>query len=178
MNATDAFLSGKVVDENGLPPLTADFTVVTEGSFQGRPGFIRVQEGRIDPEGTFVSTPLPHGKYFVRFFGILQNPGSPPEPRVSESRFFDFIYPSAETVSKASPFQLQSGETVHSVFQVPKPKWFGVAGRVIGNLPVSRESLYVMFQRDMGAWEESAFRSVPMGAFKARRDCILYLSMR
>lgn len=148
-NASDAFLSGKVVDENGLPPLTAHYTVVTEGNFKGRQGFIVVQEDRIDPDGTFVSA-LPPGKYFVRFFGILQNPASAPEPQISQSRFFDFVYPNAETVSEALPLQLQSGETMHSVFQVPRPRWFHVAGRVIGNLPVSHEDLYVMFQRDMG----------------------------
>lgn len=63
MNAADAFLSGKVVNENGLPPLTAHCTVIIEGSFQGRPGFVRVQEELIDPDGTFVSTPLCPGEY-------------------------------------------------------------------------------------------------------------------
>ena len=81
MNASDAFLSGKLVDENGLPLLTAHYTVVTEGSFKGRQGFIGVQKDRIDVDGTFVSPPLPPGKYYVRFFGILQKPASPPEPK-------------------------------------------------------------------------------------------------
>ena len=163
MNVSDALLSGKVVDENGLPPLTATYTLVTEGTFKGRDGFIVVQEDRIDPDGTFVSPPLPPGKYFVRFFGILQNPASPPEPRVSERRFFDFVYPNAETVPKGSPLQLQSGETVRSVFQVPSPKWFDVAGRVIGNLPVSPEGLYVSFQRDMGILPDVGGIGFPIG---------------
>jgi len=152
MNTSDAFVSGKLVDENGLPPLTAHYTVVTEGTFQGRHGFICFQgDHAIDPDGTFVSPPLPPGKYFVRFFGILQNvPASPPESRARQNRLFDFIYPNAETVSQASPLQIQPGETVHSVFQVPSPAWFDIAGRITGNLPVSHESLRVMFQRDIG----------------------------
>jgi hypothetical protein len=104
MNASDAFLGGKLVDENGLPPLTATYTVVTEGVFKGRQGFICVQEDRIKADGTFVSLPLTPGKYFVRFFGILQNPASPPEPRISESHFFDFIYPSAELCRRLRRF--------------------------------------------------------------------------
>jgi hypothetical protein len=150
MNASDAFLSGKLVDENGIPPLSAHYTVVTEGSFKGRQGFTSVQEDRIDPDGTFVSPPLAPGKYFIRFFGILHNPKSPPEPQVSQSRFFDLIYPNAETVAKASPFELQPGETVHYTFQVPSPTWFDVSGRIIGNPPVSHRNFHVSFQRDMG----------------------------
>jgi hypothetical protein len=165
MNFSDAFLSGKLVDENGLPPLTAHYTVVTEGTFKGRDGYIRFQSDyQIDADGTFVSPPLAPGKYFLRFFGILQNPASPPEPRVSERRIFDFIYPNAETVSKASPFQVQPGETVHSVFQVPSPTWFDVAGRIRGNLPVSHESFYVMFQRDMGILPDVGGTGFPISA--------------
>ena len=41
----------------------------------------------------------------------------------------------------------------HSVFQVPSPTWFDVAGRIIGNPPVSHESLCIMFQRDMSIVE-------------------------
>lgn len=149
MHASDAFLSGKLVDENGLPPLTATYTLVTEGNFQRRLGFLRVQEDRVDAEGTFVTGPLPPGKYFVRFFGVLQDPASPAEPRVHQNRLFDFLYRNAETVSKASPIQLQSGEKADCVFTVPKPRWFDVAGHVTGNLPVSDEGLYVMFERDM-----------------------------
>ena len=154
MNTSDTFLSGKLVDENGLPPLKAHYNLITEGIFRGRYGFICVQEDRIGPDGTFVSPSLPPGKYFVRFFGILQNPASPPESRVSQSRVFDVIYPNAETVSKGSRFELQSGETAHSVFQVSNPTWFDVAGRIIGNPPVSYESLCIMFQRDMGILHE------------------------
>jgi hypothetical protein len=32
MDGADAFLSGKLVDENGVRPLTAHYNVITEGS--------------------------------------------------------------------------------------------------------------------------------------------------
>jgi len=63
---------------------------------------------------------------------------------------FDFICPNAETVSKASPFQLQSGERCILCSRYLAPTSFDVAGRIIENLPVSHENFYVMFQRDMG----------------------------
>jgi hypothetical protein len=171
MNTSDALLCGKLVDENGLPPLTAHYTVLTEGSLNGRHGFISVQgDHQIDPDGTFVSPPLAPGKYFVRFFGRLQNvPASLSESRHPQSCAFDFIYPNAETVSKALPIHLHCGEAVHSVFRVPGPTWFDVAGRIKGNLPAPHDHLLVMFQRDMGILQDTGglgFPISPDGSFE------------
>ena len=153
MTIPGAFLGGKLVDENGRPPLTARFTVVTEGNFLGQRGFVRVQgDHMFRPDGTFASPPLLPGKYFLRFFGMLQDgPASGGDKAERQRRVFDFIYPNADTVSEAVPFDLRAGETMGSVFDVPEPAWFKIAGRVKGSLPVeNRNHISILFQRNMG----------------------------
>jgi len=44
MAVPDAFLSGKLVDENGLPPLSAWFSVLTEGILKVTHALIRADE--------------------------------------------------------------------------------------------------------------------------------------
>lgn len=154
MTASDAFLTGKLVDENDRPPLTACYTVVTEGTLHGRSGFVKIHgDQQLKQDGTFSSRPLPPGKYFLRFFGMLNPPSSAPTDESSsakQSRVFDFFYPSGEAVSSASLFELRAGELVNLVVRVPKPTWFNISGRIIGNLPAERDQMDVMFQRNMG----------------------------
>ena len=157
MTASDAFLTGKLVDENDLSPLTACYTVVTEGTLHGRSGFVRIHgDHQLKQDGTFLSPPLPPGKYFLRFFGMLKPPSSASTDESSsakQSRVFDFFYRNTETVSSASPFELRAGEAVNLVIRVPKPTWFKISGRIIGNLPAERDQVDVMFQRNMGILE-------------------------
>jgi hypothetical protein len=153
MKVPAAFLSGKLVDENGLAPRTACFTVVTEGNLHGRHGFVRIDSDlELSADGAFTSPPLSPGRYFLRFFGMLQSVSSSSAAAVDpqQHRVFDFIYPCAVNVSEALPFDLQAGETMSSVFQVPKPVWFNVAGRVTGNLADQHQRISILFQRDMG----------------------------
>jgi len=153
MTIPDSFLSGKLVDENGLPPHSASFTVVTEGEFHGQHGFGRIQgDHRCGPDGTFTSPPLPPGRYYLRFFGELQSSPASGRDKAADRqrRVFDFIYPNADIVSEAQPFDLRAGETMSSVFDVPEPTWFNIAGRVNGNLPVEdRNHISILFQRNM-----------------------------
>ena len=157
MIVPDAFLAGKLVDENGLSPLTACYTIVTEGTLHGQSGFVKIRgDHQLAQDGTFLSPPLPPGKYFLRFFGMLNLPSSAPKEESSsakQSRVFDFFYPSAEAISGASPFELRAGESVNLVIRVAKPTWFNISGRVVGNLPVERDQMVVMFQRNMGILE-------------------------
>jgi hypothetical protein len=153
MTDANSFLIGKLVDENGVAPRKAYFTIVTAGAFQGRRGFIRVgsdQEVRAD--GAFTSPSLPAGRYFLRFFGVLQNnPSNKPQDHESaQRRVFDFVYPNAATVQEALPFDLHLGESINSVFEVPKPAWFNVSGRFSGDSTTCDQRMSVMFQRDMG----------------------------
>ena len=172
MTIPDAFLSGKLVDGDGRPPRTACFTVVTEGNFHGQRGFIKVQgDHMFHPDGTFASPPLSPGKYFLRFFGLLQGePESGGDKADMQRRVFDFIYPNAVSVSEAAPFDLRAGETMNSVFDVPDPTWFSVAGRVKGSLPIAdRSHISIMFQRNMGILEGvggSGFRVETDGSFE------------
>jgi len=153
MTIPDAFLSGKLVDQNGLPPLTAIFTVLIERDSQGQRGFVRVQgDHMFRPDGTFTSPPLLPGRYFLRFFGELQGSPASGQGKAADRqrRVFDFIYPNADTVSEAQPFDLRAGETMSSVFDVPEPTWFNIVGRVKSNLPVEdRNRISILFQRNM-----------------------------
>lgn len=157
MTASDAFLTGKLIDDNDLSPLTACYTVVTEGTVRGRSGFVTIHgDHQLDQDGTFSSPPLPPGKYFLRFFGMLKLPSSAPTDESSsakQSRVFDFFYPNTETVSSASPFELRAGESVNLVVRVPKPTWFSISGHIIGNLPAERDRMSVIFQSNMGILE-------------------------
>ena len=84
-------------------------------------------------------------------------------------------------MAKASPFQLQSGETVHYAFQVPSPTWFDVAGRIIGNLPISHENFHLSFQRDMGILPDVGGIGFPIsadGRFQGMLQKGLYFCIR
>jgi hypothetical protein len=153
MTIPDAFLSGKLIDENGCPPLQASFTVVAEGNFRGQRGFVRVQgDHRFNSDGTFTSPPLHPGRYFLRFFGVLQGGrASGGDKADRQRRVFDFIYPNADTVSEALPFDLRASETMNAEFNVPDPNWFNIAGRVKGSLPIEDANhISILFQRNMG----------------------------
>jgi hypothetical protein len=156
MREPGAFFSGKLVDQHGLVPQNAHFTVVAEGEFRGLRGFVRVgSDHDVSSDGTFISPPLLPGKYYLRFFGMLQStPALGEDKRDRQLRIqrsvFDFIYANADTVSEGLPFELQAGETVSSIIDVAKPVWFNVAGRVVGSLPVEHQSIFISFQRDMG----------------------------
>jgi len=153
MTIPDAFLSGRLVDENGRPPLFASFTIVTEGDFRGQRGFVRVQgDHRVRPDGSFTSPPLLPGRYYLRFFGMLQHDQIAGSVRADKQRrCFDFIYPNADIVLEAVPFDLQAGETMNSVFDVPEPIWFNIAGYVKRSLAVEdRNRMFILFSRNMG----------------------------
>lgn len=68
MTTSGAFLAGKLVDESDLSPLTACYTIVTEGTLHGQSGFVKIRgDHQLAQDGTFSSPPLPPGKYFLRF---------------------------------------------------------------------------------------------------------------
>lgn len=170
MTIPDAFLSGKLVDENGLPPHSANFTVVSEGEFHGQHGFGRIQGDHIcGPDGTFTSPPLPPGRYFLRFFGILRAPAFEADKGFKQQRVFDFIYPNAATVTEAIPLEVEAGETVSVDMQVTKPVWFNIAGRVKRGSPIEQRNVHVMFQRNMGILPDvggTGFRVKSDGSFE------------
>ncbi len=170
MTIPDAFLTGRLADENGLPPQSASFTVVTEGEFHGQHGFGRIQgDHGCAPNGSFTSPPLPRGRYFLRFFGILRAPALEADKGFKQHRVFDFIYPNAATVTEAVPFEVQAGETVSVDIQVPKPVWFNIAGRVKRGSPIEERNVDVMFQRSMGILPDVGgigFRIKPDGSFE------------
>ena len=150
---SNAFLSGKVVDENGKCPRTACYHVVTEGTLRGQSGFVCIHENQLKHDGSFLSPRLPPRKYLLRFFGMLW---TSPSASMDESSstihdsVFDFFYPDAQTVSSASPFELGAGELMNLLVRVPKPARFNISGRIIGDLPAERSEMVIMFQRDTG----------------------------
>lgn len=152
MTAPDAFLGGKLVDESGVPPLTACFTVIAEGNCRGQRGFVPVHgDQMLRPDGTFISPPLDPGRYFLRFFGMLRCDPASRRDRDLQRYAFDFIYPNADTVSDALHFDLRAGETLSWEFKVPAPVWFNIAGRIDTRLPsVNRGYLSILFRRKMG----------------------------
>jgi hypothetical protein len=170
MPISSSFLSGILIDEYGHPPHSANFSVVTEGEFDGQHGFGRVQgDHRCEPDGTFTSPSLPPGRYYLRFFGILRAPGAEAHRRFKQHRVFDFIYPNAATVTDASPFEVQAGETVTADIHVPTPVWFNIAGKVHKNLLVQGRKVHVMFQRNMGILPDvggTGFRVESDGSFE------------
>lgn len=163
MTVPDTFLRGKLVDENGLPPRIACFSVLAEGIFQGKRAFVRVQgDHRLETDGTFTSPSLVAGRYFLRFFGMLR--GEAASANDIQRLAFDFVYPDTETVLEALPFDLKDGESIESVFRVPKPTWFTIAGHINSNLNIRDYSrVSIMFQRDMGILPDVGGIGFPAG---------------
>lgn len=168
MTVPDAFLTGKLVDENDLSPLTACYTIVSEGILRGQPGFVKIHgDHQLDQDGTFSSPPLPPGRYFLRLFGMLNLPAlarTDESSSAKQRRVFDFFYPDAETVSSASPFELRAGESMNLLIRVPKPNWFNISGHIVGNLPAERDLMSVLFQRNMGILERVGGVGFPIDA--------------
>ena len=155
MSAAGICLSGKLLDENGLAPLSGFYSLVAQGSVLGQSGFVRVHgDHPLDHDGTFTCPPVPPGPYFLRFLGILRPEASlaPNEDSSTmQKRVFDFIYPNAENISEAVPFEVHAERAQSNlVVQVPTPTWFNIAGRVVDPLPIESKNLFVHFSRDMG----------------------------
>jgi hypothetical protein len=153
MEVARAHLSGRLFDEHGLPPLSTTLTVIHAAERKGDLIFLRVgSDERLHPNGTFTSPLLAPGTYYVRFFGVLQEPpGIPPtrDPRELQKRCFDFIYPNANHVSRAMPFEFENNVD-DLLIRIPNPQWVCVSGRVRGRSQDLPERLVVMWQRDIG----------------------------
>ena len=150
------FLSGRVFDEKGQPPMSCCFTLIRMGERGGKSGYISDSgDHLISDDGIFCSPPLGPGRYFLRFAGILRKPacGSSSEPPhlLLQERVFEFLYPDAQHVSDATGFDVQTGQTIPGLqIQIPRPVWHTVRGKVTGGLPTERAQINVMFSRTMG----------------------------
>jgi hypothetical protein len=154
-----AFLSGRILDENHMPPWRCHFTLIRAAERGGKSGYISDSgDHRIADDGTFRSPPLGPDLYFLRFAGILREPphAEPPESPhlVTQKRLFDFLYPEAQDVSDATAFHVQVGQTISGLqMQIPRPVWYTVRGKVTGVLPTERTRINVVFWRTMGTIE-------------------------
>ncbi len=157
------FLSGRILDENQLPPKRCCFTLIRAGERGGKSGYISDSgDHSISDDGTFCSPPLAPDRYFLRFAGILCDSAAagPPEPPhlVTQKRVFEFLYPDAQHISDATGFDVQAGQTIPDLeIQIPSPVWHTVRGKVTGDLPTERTRINVMFTRTMGTIDASGW---------------------
>jgi Carboxypeptidase regulatory-like domain len=164
-----AFIKGRILDEEGLPPQRCHFTLIKAGNQGGKSGYISDSgDHAVDEDGCFVSPPLYPGHYSLRFAGILQKPSSaPPQPTHSEmqQRIFNFLYPNAQDVRDASSFDIQTGQIVTDLeLLIPRPIWRTVRGTVKCALPEDLAHLYVHFTRDMGTLDDFGSSGVKLGS--------------
>jgi Carboxypeptidase regulatory-like domain len=155
-----AFIKGQILDEDGEPPQRCHFSLIRAGNRRGREGYISDSGAHeVDEDGRFSSPPLHPGRYFLRLAGILKQPsGVTPQSTHSamQQRIFDFLYPNAQNVSDAAPFDVQTGEIMTDLeLRIPRPIWYTVRGKLTGTLPEDIEHLYVHFTRDVGMLDES-----------------------
>jgi hypothetical protein len=169
-----AFIKGQILDEEGDPPQRCHFTLIRAGDRRGRTGYISDSgDHQVDKDGRFLSPPLYPGRYFLRFSGILKKPsGSTPPSAHSamQQRIFDFLYPNAQDVSAAAPFDVRTGEIMTDLeLGIPRPIGYSVRGKLTGALPENLEHLYVHFTRDVGMLDEFGSLGVKVdssGAFE------------
>lgn len=115
------FLSGHVLDEEGLPPARSWFTLLRLGERKGKSGYISDSgDHPVSEDGTFYSPPLNPARYFLRIAGILRKAAvvdPSEEPPSMLNRCFDFLYPNANDLADAMGFDIAAGE-VSSGLQV------------------------------------------------------------
>ena len=152
-----AFIIGRILDEEGYPPHRCHFTLIRPGSRGERSGYINDSgDHEVAQDGIFSSPALHPGQYFLRFAGILRaSTHSQPVHAAMRQRIFDFLYPNALEVDKASSFDLQTGQTITGLkVRIPRPIWRTVRGRITGELPESLANISVHFMRDVGMLDD------------------------
>jgi hypothetical protein len=155
-----AFIKGRILDEEGHPPQGCHLTLIRQGNRRGRSGYVSDSgDHKVTEDGYFSSPPLNPGRYFLRFAGILRKPTanspSQPPPEAMQQRIFDFLYPNAEEVKEASPFDLQIGQTMTDLeVRIPRPIWRTVRGTVTGAPQENLATMCVMFTRDRGMLDD------------------------
>ncbi len=151
-----AFITGRILDEEGQPPQRCHVTFIKLGVRGERSGYISDSGDHDVTENGYFSSPQLHpGRYFLRFAGILRNrlaSSSSHSPRgLTQERIFDFLYPNAQDIKEAAPFDLEIGQTMTDCeVRIPRPNWHTVRGKVIGALPDNGSNMCVMFTRDVG----------------------------
>lgn len=91
-----AFLSGRVLDEQGQSPERGWFTLLRAGERRGRAGYIDDSgDHEVSDEGNFCTPPLHPGKYFLRMAGLLRKSAVAVPSRAQSvlERYFDFCIP-------------------------------------------------------------------------------------
>lgn len=150
-----AFLAGRILDENGLPPHHCHFTLITTGNRRGQSGYISDSgDHEVKGDGSFCSPPLNPGRYCLRFAGILQRPSdsaSQSNCSAFQQRIFDFLYPNAQDVTEATFFELQIGQRINNIeIHIPRPIWRTLRGKLAGALPNDLTNIHVFSTRDIG----------------------------
>jgi hypothetical protein len=70
-------------------------------------------------------------------------------------RIFDFLYPNAVEVERASPFDVKTGQTLSGLeVRIPRPVWCSVRGRLTGALPKDLANISVHFTRNVGMLDD------------------------
>ncbi|QHN04764.1 carboxypeptidase regulatory-like domain-containing protein [Granulicella sp. WH15] len=169
-----AFIKGRILDEDGLPPQRCHFTLIRVGKRGERSGYISDSgDHEVDEDGRFSSPPLHPGRYSLRFAGILRKPPGPhlqSTDSAVQQRIFDFLYPNAQDVTDADSFNVQTGEIVHDLdLRIPRPIWRSVRGKVTGKLPKDSAHIFVHFVRDVGMLDSFGSSGVKVdssGAFE------------
>ncbi|WP_158820377.1 carboxypeptidase-like regulatory domain-containing protein [Granulicella sp. S156] len=154
-----AFIKGRILDEEGVPPRYCHFTLIRAGNRGERSGYISDSgDHKVDEDGCFCSPPLSPGSYSLRFVGILQKPlSAPPQPARPDiqQRIFDFLYPNAQDIKDAGTFDVQAGQIKADLeLRVPRPIWLTVRGKVTGELPEDIANISVHFTRDVGMLDD------------------------
>jgi hypothetical protein len=155
-----AFIRGRILDEEGQPPQRCVVTLIRAGIRKGRSGYISDSgDHKVAQDGHFSSPPLHPRRYFLGFLGILRtlstSTSSQSTHGAMQQRIFDFLYPNAEEIKDARPFDLQTGKTMNYLeVRIPHPIWRTVRGKVTGTLPEDLANIHVRFTRDVGMLDD------------------------
>ena len=127
-----AYLRGKVTDEDGDPVVTAQVHVYRFSLFKGRRQLDPVGQATIQADASYVIGNLAPGRYYV---GATWQ-GESPSPRGPGARIYvETYYPGTSDPSSAAPVTVTAGADVPDIdFRLRKTRAFHVRGRAINAL--------------------------------------------
>lgn len=143
-------ISGRVVDQQGEPPLTCILRFLRKGRCEERIGYISEGSDQIiNADGNFTSHLLPPNDYILRFDGCRKTTQAQFDN--PNDRFFTFFYPDANEIPDATPIAIKHGEGVGDLLvRIPIQRRFFVRGSVFGIASDDLARIFVVAYNDDG----------------------------
>lgn len=123
-------LSGKVVDGDGEPVISAKVTAISRVWVMGKLHSVVTRSSTTNDLGEFRLAGLAPGKYFLYAEGPIER-GVPNVPTADQ--FVPVFYPNAQALTQSTPIEVQAGQDIPNIaIELRKGPRFHVRGHVVG----------------------------------------------